>query len=90
MVDMETDSNHGYLATWPQCHTDTVAAVDINTAKQQVSVQYLLCLPQALAVSWQDEPEPLDTSAELCNLRLRIVSCHRCQWQTQQCTNAVG
>ena len=38
MVDLETDTSSGYLNTWQQCHTDTVAAVDINTDKQQVSL----------------------------------------------------
>lgn len=38
MVDMETDTNQGYLCTWQQCHAGTVAAVDISAEKQQVSL----------------------------------------------------
>lgn len=37
MVDMESDTHEGYLTVWQHCHTDNVAAVDINTDKQQVS-----------------------------------------------------
>ena len=37
MVDMESDTHEGCLTVWQHCHTDDVAAVDINTDKQQVS-----------------------------------------------------
>ena len=37
MVDMDTDTDAGFLCTWQQCHTDTIAAIDINAEKQQVS-----------------------------------------------------
>ena len=37
MVDMESDTHEGCLTVWQLCHTDDVAAVDINTDKQQVS-----------------------------------------------------
>ena len=37
MVDMESDTHEGCLTVWQHCHTDDVAAVDINSDKQQVS-----------------------------------------------------
>ena len=37
MVDMESDTQEGCLTVWQHCHTDDVAAVDINSDKQQVS-----------------------------------------------------
>ena len=38
MVDPDTDTDAGILCTWQHCHTDTIAAVDINAEKQQVRV----------------------------------------------------
>jgi hypothetical protein len=37
MVDPDTDTDAGILSRWQHCHRDTVAAVDINAEKQQVS-----------------------------------------------------
>ena len=41
MIDMQSDTHGGSLTVWQQSHTDTVAAVDINTDKQQVSILQL-------------------------------------------------
>ncbi len=37
MVDPDTDTDAGILRRWQHCHRDTIAAVDINAEKQQVS-----------------------------------------------------
>ena len=51
MVDMDTDTNAGYLNVWQQCHTDSVAAVDINADKQQVSSRHPHCSAASLSVT---------------------------------------
>lgn len=63
MVDMESDTHEGCLTVWQHCHSDDVAAVDINTDKQQVS-----CAWTCVCLIYNCTPFPSEYSIHSPNL----------------------
>lgn len=81
MVDMETDTSSGYLNTWQQCHTDTVAAVDINTDKQQVLTAGIDGQLHLVPLDWE-RGSRTSTSQTCYSDQGVYVSYHAAQWSS--------
>ncbi|KAL0020930.1 hypothetical protein WJX77_012438 [Trebouxia sp. C0004] len=81
MVDMDTDTDAGFLCTWQQCHTDTIAAVDINAEKQQVLTAGIDGQLHLLPLDW-DPGSAASTSQTCYSDQQGYVSYHAAQWSS--------
>lgn len=81
MVDMESDTHEGYLTVWQHCHTDNVAAVDINTDKQQVLTAGIDGQLHLLPMQWEQGSEASTSHQQTCySDQGGYVSYHDAQW----------
>ncbi|DBA86416.1 TPA: hypothetical protein ACH3X2_005636 [Trebouxia sp. C0005] len=81
MVDMDTDTDAGFLCTWQQCHTDTIAAIDINAEKQQVLTAGIDGQLHLLPLDW--DPDSAASTSQTCySDQQGYISYHAAQWSS--------
>lgn len=81
MVDPDTDTDAGILCTWQHCHTDTIAAVDINAEKQQVLTAGIDGQLHLLPLDW-DPGSAASTSQTCYSDQQGYVSYFAAQWSS--------
>lgn len=81
MVDPDTDTDAGILCTWQHCHTDTIAAVDINAEKQQVLTAGIDGQLHLLPLDW-DPGSAVSTSQTCYSDQQGYVSYFAAQWSS--------